>query len=197
MRKKISLIFLITCIIISLVSCQNNKNEGEEKEQTGTGADETTKSEKTYKIGDSFTLNNIQWQVVSAKKMEEIPRKFDDPKTGEKTPHKPENGIFVVVHFKFKGNAKNEMGGFDTDVIKVVGSKGVKYGDIEPSGAIDDYRLETKIPNLSFAIINSEEEKEFMEIYDIPATAKNVNLIWYGFDKSKKVVPKVEVDLDI
>jgi len=197
MRKNIGLIFLITCMLFSLVSCQKKDNEGGDKEQTETRTEETTKSEKTYIISDSFFLNNIQWQVVSAKKMEEIPRKFDDPKTGEKTPHKPENGIFIVVHFKFKGNAKNEMGGFDTDVIKVVDSKGVKYGDIEPSGAIDDYRLETKIPNLSFAISNSEEEKEYMEIYDIPATAKDLKLIWYGFDKSKKVVPKVEVDLGV
>lgn len=195
MRKKVGLIFLITCMLFSLLSCQKKEKKGEDKEQAETGTEETTKPEKTYKIGESFTLNNIQWEVISAKKMEEIPGKFDDPKTGEKTPNKPENGVFVVLHFKFKGNTKNEMGGFDTDVIKIVDNKGVKYGDIEPSGAIDDYRLETKISNLSLAVVNTEEEKEYMEIYDIPTTAKGLKLIWYGFDKSKKVVPKVEVDL--
>lgn len=188
---------MVLCLIFSIVSCQGNKStKKEEKDKDGIKTEETGAA-KTYQIGEKFALNNIQWEVVSANKLEEIPRESKDFDSGDNGSYKSEKGLFLVVNFKLKGSANNKPGGYDIDVIRVVEEGGTEYENIEPSGAIDNYRQQTKISNLSFAMVNREEEKEYMEIYDIAKTAKGLKLIWFGYNQAEKVVPQAEVDLGL
>lgn len=193
MERKIGFLVLVLCLAFSLASCKaktTGENENGKEE-------EITEAAKKYKIGEKFTLNKIQWTVVSVKKLNEIPKKIKDIGSKDEAPYKPKNGTFLVVNFKFKGSARNEPAGYNIDAIKAVDKDDKEYKNIEPSGAIDDYRMETNIPNLSFAMINIEEEKEYMEIYDIPKNAKGLKLIWLGFSSTGKVVTKVQVDLGL
>lgn len=196
--KIIFLVFLAVGLVFTLVgaSCQKESSTtNQSSTQTETKA---KKAEKTYSLGQAFIAgSNLQFRVDKVEKKEVIKYEHCSKIMGDEcNDFIPEKGVYLVVYLTFKGNAGNEFGGYDTDAVKLVDSQDNSYNNIEPNGAIDEWRMQSGVPNFSFAMINSPEEKQYMEIYDIPKEAKGLKLQWLA-RKDQKIIAEAEVDLGI
>jgi len=109
--------------------------------------------------------------------------------------YKPANGTWLIVYLTFTGNASNEVGGYDVAAIKIVDSAGNVYNDIEPNGAVDEWRQQSGVTNLSLALINKAETKQYFEMYDIPSSATGLKAQWWGYDKNHNLIAEAEVVL--
>lgn len=194
--NKTSFVFaavMVVALVFAGWSCKKSATT-----DTGSKTSSPQSSVKTYQIGQTFTAgNNLEFKVDKVEKITEVKQKMCGG-FEECTTFKPEKGTYLVMYLTFKGNASNETAGYDVDAIKIVDSQGKQYGNIEPHGAIDNYRMTINVENLSFAMINNPEAKQYMEMYDIPSDAKGLKAQWTTLDtKNNKVVVEAQVDLGI
>ena len=181
MPKKFSLLLVIFLLFLfSGFSCREAVITGEVPE---------------YKIGETVPVDNLELIVDSCEKKEDI-RQTIALEWEDKFPYQPERGSFLIVNFRFRGKKDNEAVTFDDKDLRVIDSKGVKYQDIEPFPVIDDWKKQTKTDPISYAMKNEEEEKNYMEIFDIPKDALGLFLEISTKVEGQRVL-RAKVDLGI
>lgn len=202
--KKIAILAVLLALtgVVLISGCVDTGKEKavDEEGKTYTQAEDNkayeTKALKSYGLGQTFTAGgNLRFTVDKVEKKELIKHEHCvEAMGGDCRDYKPKNGVYLIVYLTFQGSTENEVAGYNVDVIRLLDIKGRTYENIEPNGAIDEWRAQTKVPNLSFAMLNNPEKRQYMEIYDIPKDAGGLKLQWLIW-KDKKVQVEAEVNL--
>lgn len=127
---------------------------------------------KSYEVGQEFVVNGLTFTVEKAERAKSIRNKLGGAS------YTPRNGMFLIVYYKFKGVSGGEKGGYDTASIKVEDSKGQYYDDLNGEDGLTDLAMQKKMQMLGFALIDDPEEKEFIDLYDVPDQDQGLKLTW-------------------